>query len=90
MEIRMNEGEPEVALRPQVSGMACTGCVSRVEDALCAVPGVKRVRVDLAAGEAALRIDPVVARLEALVAAVERAGYRASLLDPNAGPRSAA
>jgi len=62
------------AIRLEVSGMRCGGCAANVEKALRSVSGVADVRVDLAAGSAEVRGT---APPEALVAAVQRAGYDA-------------
>ncbi|ROO23120.1 heavy metal transporter [Salinisphaera orenii MK-B5] len=62
-------------IRLQIEGMSCGHCVSAVRDALAGVAGVDRVAaVDLEAGEAAVegRADT-----QALIAAVEEAGYTA-------------
>jgi copper chaperone len=55
-----------------VTGMTCGGCARSVERALSRVKGAERVVVDLATGRA--EIDGTAAT-EALVAAVEAAGY---------------
>lgn len=55
-----------------VEGMMCQHCAARVEKALCAVAGVKKVKVDLAAKTATITGD---ADIEALKAAVTEAGY---------------
>jgi copper chaperone CopZ len=63
-----------------VEGMGCEGCVAAVEKALRAVPGVRSVRVDLAAGRATVEqegADPA-----ALLRAVEKAGYDARPAGP--------
>ena len=68
-------GEATVTLR--VTGMTCHNCADHVRRALAAVAGVVSADVDLKAGQAAVRgkgLDP-----EALAAAVNEAGYRASL-----------
>jgi Cu+-exporting ATPase len=59
----------------RVAGMTCASCVSRVEHALSAVPGVQSAVVNLALEQATLRLDPQRVRRETLVDAVERAGY---------------
>ena len=62
-------------IRLQIEGMSCGHCVSAVQEALAEVSGVERVTsVDLEAGEAAVegRADT-----QALIAAVEEAGYTA-------------
>lgn len=55
-----------------ISGMSCASCVGRVEKALRAVAGVSRAEVNLAS-EAATVAGP--AGLDALRAAIEKAGY---------------
>ncbi len=55
-----------------VEGMMCQHCAARVEKALSAVAGVKKVKVDLAAKTATITGD---ADIEALKAAVTEAGY---------------
>ena len=66
----------ERAVDLAIEGMTCASCVSRVEKALVAVPGVAEVSVNLANARARVRLsgdaDPA-----ALIAAVEGAGYSA-------------
>lgn len=57
-----------------IEGMTCASCVSRVEKALSAIPGVSEANVNLATEAATVRADKGVA-LNALRAAVEKAGY---------------
>jgi len=66
-------------MRIKVGGMSCEHCVMAVRKALEATPGVERVvEVSLERGEAVVegRPDP-----EAVVAAIEREGYRAEVLE---------
>lgn len=58
----------------KVEGMTCASCVSRVEKALQAVPGVQRASVNLATEKATVQVEPMTT-LDALSAAVEKAGY---------------
>jgi Cu+-exporting ATPase len=58
----------------KVDGMTCASCVSRVEKALKAVPGVENVSVNLATEKATVRATPGIS-LDSLSAAVEKAGY---------------
>jgi copper chaperone CopZ len=62
----------------KIEGMTCGGCVRSVEKALGKVAGVTATRVDLAQGQATVDaekgVDPA-----AVVAAVEDAGYDASI-----------
>ncbi len=59
-----------------IAGMHCASCVSRVEQALAAVPGVGEASVNLATGRAQVSLERAVPA-EALVAAVQDAGYGA-------------
>lgn len=58
----------------EIEGMTCASCVGRVEKALKKVEGVAEVAVNLATEKAVIQSDVAVPR-EALVHAVERAGY---------------
>ena len=60
-----------------VSGMTCGHCRDKVERALRGVTGVYGAEVDHVAGTAQVEAGDEVT-LEMLVAAVERAGYRAA------------
>ncbi|GJD56582.1 heavy metal translocating P-type ATPase [Methylobacterium dankookense] len=66
---------PETETVLAVEGMSCASCVSRVERALAAVPGVRGASVNLATGRASVRhLDGIVPRAS-LEAAVAEAGY---------------
>jgi len=58
-----------------VSGMHCGACVSRVEKALLAVPGVRAVEVDLAAGTAVITGEPERVTEDLLRHSIHKAGY---------------
>jgi copper chaperone CopZ len=58
-----------------VDGMACTGCEDNVTDALGELPGVESASADHEAGTATVEGDVDV---DAVVAAIEDAGYEAS------------
>ncbi len=60
-----------------VQGMKCDGCASTVSDALAAVTGVESVDVQLGESRASLVVENATSD-EALVAAVEAAGFGAS------------
>ncbi len=64
----------------RISGMHCAGCVSSVEQALRAVPGVREVTVQLLTESADVRGELPAERSLQLVAAVRAAGYEAQLL----------
>ena len=66
-------------MRIKVRGMSCNHCVMAVRKALEATPGVERVvEVSLERGEAVVEGRP---DLDAVVAAIEREGYRAEVLE---------
>ncbi|MCL7997092.1 heavy metal translocating P-type ATPase [Brucella sp. 21LCYQ03] len=63
-----------------IEGMSCASCVSNVEKALSAVPGVSRASVNLATERAHVELAGQVAVAD-LIKAVEKAGYEARSLD---------
>lgn len=63
----------------KVTGMTCGHCQKTVEQALKSVTGVYSAVVDLLDGEAEIDFDDDTVTPGALVAAVEKAGYRAKL-----------
>ncbi len=67
---------PPSTVEITVGGMTCAGCVNSVTRALSRVPGVARVAVDLDSGRAHVEGT---ASPKALLAAVGKAGYDASL-----------
>ncbi|AWN44251.1 heavy metal translocating P-type ATPase [Methylobacterium durans] len=68
---------PEAETVLQVEGLSCASCVTRVEAALAAVPGVSAASVNLATAEARVRNPDGLVAIDELIAAVEAAGYRA-------------
>ena len=67
-----------------IDGMTCASCVGRVEKALAAVPGVQEASVNLATGQARVRMVAGTSH-EALAAAVEAVGYGARPRDGDGG-----
>ena len=55
--------------------MTCASCVSRVEKALNRLPGVSRVRVNLASEQAEILFDPAQSDPEHIAGVVRKAGY---------------
>ena len=81
----------EQSLRLKIGDMTCASCVSRVEKALKQVPGVLSAEVNLATETAEVKLSGGAATLDQLIAAVDKAGYRAWALqaeglDAVAGP----
>jgi copper ion binding protein len=62
-----------------VEGMTCNHCVMRVKKALESVKGVKDADVDLGRKKAKVKLDPDKVEDQALVSAVEEAGYKAKV-----------
>jgi copper chaperone len=60
-----------------VAGMHCGGCVKSVTGAVSRVPGVKHVDVSLENNMAKVEFDGTLATPEAIVAAIEGAGFDA-------------
>ncbi len=69
---------PVQHLRFAVQGMTCASCVSRIEQALGAVPGVLKANVNLGTETATVDLVSGAASVRDLLAAIEAAGYRAS------------
>ncbi|UTY58467.1 cation-translocating P-type ATPase [Massilia sp. erpn] len=73
----------------RIDGMTCASCVARVEKALAAVPGVGKASVNLATETARIEsADPL--EFGPLRQAVEKAGYEAAPVAPDAPPSAAA
>jgi Cu+-exporting ATPase len=70
---------PAESVSLAISGMTCASCVTRVEKALKKVPGVMDASVNLATEKAQVKASGV--PVDALLAAVRKAGYEASLAD---------
>ncbi len=78
------DAPPAAAYTLGIEEMTCASCVSRVEKAIRAVPGVAEVAVDLVDGTARVRGgDP-----QAAIAAVVDQGYPARLVEAPAAPES--
>lgn len=61
----------------KVGGMSCQGCVGNIGGVLGVLPGVGSAEVSLEAGEARVTFDPQVVTRQALVDAIEDAGFDA-------------
>jgi Cu+-exporting ATPase len=75
---------PADSVSLSISGMTCASCVTRVEKALKKVPGVIDAAVNLATEKAQVTAAGV--PVEALIAAVGKAGYDAAAADAAAAP----
>ena len=70
----------------EIDGMTCASCVSRVEKAILARPGVDSATVNLATERASVRYSPSSSSIADLIEAVDHAGYHAKEVI-EAGPR---
>ena len=70
---------PDRAVTLRIGGMTCASCVRRVERALNRVEGVDEASVNFASATARVSLGEAIAA-DALVSAVERAGYDAAEL----------
>jgi len=61
----------------KIDGMSCGGCVASVTRVLQQLPGVSWVEVSLQSGSAEVAHEPSLSPVEALVGAVESAGFGA-------------
>jgi Cu+-exporting ATPase len=75
-------GVPVTTQRFAVEGMTCTGCATKVEKALSAVPGVLKAEVNVATDEAVVQLAGEVGR-QRLAAAVAEVGYHARFDEPS-------
>jgi Cu+-exporting ATPase len=75
---------PEERVELGLTGMTCAACAARIERSLNRVPGA-HATVNFATETATVRFDAAVATPAAMIAAVERTGYGASVRrDPEA------
>jgi P-type Cu+ transporter len=70
-------------------GMTCASCANRIERGLNKVPGVEAT-VNYATERATVRVDDGEGDVEALIAAVEKAGYHASVTVPRSASTASA
>ncbi|MEO8974658.1 MAG: heavy-metal-associated domain-containing protein [Casimicrobiaceae bacterium] len=68
-----------------VTGMTCGGCVSKLTQALKAVPGVGHVDVSLP-GKASVDFDEKLTSRQRLQSAVKDAGYEVAAIGEEASP----
>ncbi len=67
-------------LKLAIAGMSCGHCVNAVGNALSSVPGAVPLKIDV--GSAEVEIDTAVTSADAVLGAINGAGYRALLVAP--------
>jgi copper-transporting P-type ATPase V len=82
-----SNGRHEV-MELDVSGMTCGSCAARVQRALSRQPGVSEALVNYATGRATVELQPGVADVNELAAAVQRIGYEAAPVAPSAAEQA--
>nr|WP_294557272.1 heavy metal translocating P-type ATPase [uncultured Rhodopila sp.] len=80
----MPAASPTQTIDLAITGMTCASCVSRVEKVLARVPGVQAAAVNLATERA--RVTAHHPDLQALIAAIQKAGFTAAEIRPEAPP----
>src|SRR5713101_3111296 len=80
-----NEATTALDVKLSVRGMTCADCTGKVKTALEGVPGVTKAEVSLEKNEAAVTYEKGKTTPEALVKAVQKAGFKCSL--PKAGEK---
>lgn len=70
---------PTSVVTLHVTGMTCSACAVSIEKELQTVPGVSSAQVDFEKAEATVKLTTSRPDPQVLVAAVERAGYHATL-----------
>ncbi len=76
-------GQPEHAVVVlDVQGMTCTACAGEIERELRQVPGVVRADVSFEQRRAEIALSTAHPKVEPLIAAVEKAGYHATVAGP--------
>lgn len=63
-----------------ITGMHCSSCAAIIEKSIKKVSGVKEANVNFAAEKAVVVLDQAVSNKEEVVKAVEKAGYKASII----------
>jgi len=83
-----SDNETTAKIELTITGMTCANCVRTVERSLCKkTPGVVAATVNYATGTGIIEYLPNQVTLPNLIAAVERAGYKASLNSPRYHPQ---
>lgn len=78
----MSQTSPLQSLTLPVAGMDCGGCVRSVDKAVRALPGVSDAQTTLQPPQVVVQFDPAHVTREALVTAIEDAGFDVPVAQP--------
>lgn len=81
VEIKPNGISKSARVNLSLFGMHCSSCAAIIEKSLKKVPGVTQANVNFAAEKASVMYDESQAKKEDLISAVQKAGYKAILVD---------
>jgi Cu+-exporting ATPase len=78
--VKSSHADTAKRVKLDISGMHCASCAGLIERSLKKVPGVAQANVNFAAEKASVVLDENAASQKDLVMAVEKAGYKATIL----------
>jgi P-type Cu+ transporter len=77
----ISELQKDKRISLSLSGMHCASCAGLIERSLKKVSGVAQANVNFAAEKALIRFDESKATVDQMVGAVQKAGYKATIVD---------
>jgi Co/Zn/Cd efflux system component/copper chaperone CopZ len=78
----MTGAAPKEIASYRVTGMDCSSCVAKIENAARSTAGVEEVRVSLATQTMTVAVDDAIKRLPAMEGAIQALGYRLARVRP--------
>ncbi|WP_165003428.1 MULTISPECIES: copper chaperone CopZ [unclassified Enterococcus] len=63
-----------------IEGMSCNHCVARVEEAVNALPGIQKVKVNLKKSNGVVKFDESQVQPETICQAINDLGYKAEVI----------
>src|SRR5690348_12602244 len=81
--MQVDSATPVATIELPVTGMTCASCQTRVQKTLSKQEGVSDAKVNLLTESATVTYDPLTTGPDALIRAIEKTGYGASM--PKAG-----
>ncbi|MGX6961288.1 copper chaperone CopZ [Vagococcus xieshaowenii] len=62
-----------------INGMSCAHCVSRIEEAVSSLDGVKKIKINLKKAEAIVKFDEQCVTDEVIISTIHQLGFTASI-----------